>query len=147
MRRHTIILAAVLALVAAILPASASASAPATDTALVLGVVQAHRDGTATVRAAYRCSEGQHLWVSAKQSADGRKDPRLEGEGSSALSAAWLQSHPTQFTCNGRWQVGAFRIDTAEQGFGKFKRGLAWVQFCLIGENVFISENRWALVL
>jgi hypothetical protein len=39
-----------------------------------------------------------------------------------------------------------YKIDTAEQGFGELRRGVAWVQFCLIGETTFISESRWVLV-
>jgi hypothetical protein len=116
--------------------------------AQVLGTVVTHDDGTASVKARYVCPEGFHLWVSAKQAADARRDARLEGEGSSAVSAAWLQSHPapTEFTCDGKWHTGTFVIDTKEQGFGELQKGQAWVQFCLIGENTFLSESRWVHV-
>ena len=63
-------------------------------------------DGTASGRARYVCPEGFHLWVSAKQSQDGRRDARLTEEGSSQVAAAWLQSHPEEFTCDGRWHTG-----------------------------------------
>lgn len=102
--------------------------------------------GTATVTASYVCPEGFHLWVSAKQSSSGRYDGRLEGEGSSGVAGAWLQSHPTDFTCDGSRHTQTFTIDTLEQGFGSLRRGVAWVQFCLIGVNTFISESQWVAV-
>ncbi len=103
--------------------------------------------GTATVTATYVCPEGFHLWVSAKQSSTGRYDPRLEEEGSSQIAAAWFESHPTDFTCDGVRHTQTFTIHNLEQGFGSLKRGVAWVQFCLIGENTFISESSWVAVL
>ena len=116
--------------------------------AQILGPVRAHDDGTASVKARYICPSGFHLWVSAKQSEDGQPDQRLRGEGSSEIAAAWVQSHPApdQFTCDGEWHTDTFVIDTEEQGFGELRDGQAWVQFCLIGENVFISEKRWVAV-
>ena len=127
--------------------ASAAGAAPADKAkAQVLGTVKIADDGTATVTARYVCPEGFHLWISAKQVEDRRPDPRLREEGSSAISAAWLQSHPTNFTCDGTFRTQTFQIDTAEQGFGELEPGQAWVQFCLIGENTFISEARWARV-
>ena len=103
--------------------------------------------GTATVTASYVCPEGFHLWVSAKQSATGQYDRRLEQEGSSAVSAAWLESHPTNFVCDGTRRTQTFTITNQEQGFGTLRRGVAWVQFCLIGENTFISESQWVAVV
>jgi hypothetical protein len=103
--------------------------------------------GTATVTATYVCPEGFHLWISAKQAAGGRLDRRLELEGSSQFANAWLQSHPTDFTCDGTRRTETFTIDTLEQGFGSLTRGVAWVQFCLIGANTFISESEWVAVL
>src|SRR3712207_3279098 len=94
-----------LAVVAALAVApGASAAKPAkavTPQANVLGNVIVQPDGTALVRARYVCAVVQHLWISAKQVASRRRDPRLEQEGSSAISAAWLQSHPQSFTCDG----------------------------------------------
>jgi hypothetical protein len=114
----------------------------------ILGPVVSNDDGTATVRARYICPEGFHLWVSAKQSENGTPDQALRLEGSSQIAAAWLQSHraPGTFTCDGNWHTDTFQIDTAEQGFGEFQQGQAWVQFCLIGENTFISKSRWVSV-
>ena len=149
MKRIMLLIAAAALVLAAALPTTAGAKPkPLPPQAKIVPVVKTLKDGTARVAAAYTCPEGVHLWVSAKQAADGRKDPRLEGEGSSALAAAWLQSHPdpSTFRCDGRWHVGVYKIDTAEQGFGKLRRGVAWVQFCLIGETTFISESRWVLV-
>ncbi len=131
---------------AAMAPAGAAPSAKAQ--AQVVGTIEAHDDGTASVTARYICPEGFHLWVSAKQSADGQPDQRLRGEGSSQIAGAWVQSHPSpdSFTCDGTWQVDTFTIDTEEQGFGELQQGQAWVQFCLIGESTFISESRWVAV-
>lgn len=136
-----VVLAGPLAMVA---PAGAAPADKAQ--AQVVGTVVTHDDGTASVTAQYVCPEGFHLWVSAKQSEDGEPDQRLRGEGSSQIAGAWLQSHPTDFTCDGTWQVDTFQIDTEEQGFGELVPGQAWVQFCLIGENTFISESRWVAV-
>ena len=127
-------------------PAGADLSTKAQ--AQVIGTVVTHDDGTASVTARYVCPEGFHLWVSAKQSADGQPDQALRGEGSSQVSAAWLQSHPdpSTFTCDGTWHVGTYTIDIAEQGFGELVDGQAWVQFCLVGEQAFISASRWVAV-
>ena len=105
--------------------------------------------GSATMSAKYACGEGIHLWVSAKQAAGGRYDTRLTQEGSSRFSAAWLQSHPSNFTCDGATRNQSFTIDTEEQGFGTFVRGVAYVQFCLVSEQgeLLISETRWVAVL
>ncbi len=125
---------------------TASAADPFAN-ASVRNYITRNGDGTATVRATYICPEGFHLWVSAKQSATGRYDGRLEEEGSSAVAAAWLQSHPDDFTCDGTRHTQSFTIDTEEQGFGALRRGVAWVQFCLIGENTYISESSWVAVI
>ena len=140
-------LAGALALAIPVATATATTAAPADKAkAQVIGTVVTSGNGTATVTARYVCPEGFHLWISAKQVEDRRPDPRLREEGSSAISAAWLQSHPTNFTCDGTFRTQTFQIDTAEQGFGELEPGQAWVQFCLIGENTFISEARWARV-
>ena len=85
--------------------ASAGASTADKAQAEVLGTVKIAGDGSATVIARYTCPNGFHLWVSAKQVESGLPDPALREEGSSSISAAWLQSHPTDFTCDGRWHV------------------------------------------
>ena len=61
-------------------------------------------------------------------------------------SAGWWQSHPQNFTCDGKWRTGSFLIGTFEYGFGELESGSAWVQFCLVGETVFLSEQRWVAV-
>ncbi len=146
MKRICIVAASAAALVLAAGPSPASAAPKAKEkpSAQVLGVVSITGTGTATVRARYSCEGGQHLWVSAKQAPSLTRDPILEQEGSSAKSAAWLQSHPVTFTCDGRKRTQTFTIDTLEQGFGSLKKGAVYVQFCLIGQNFFLSENKWA---
>jgi hypothetical protein len=144
MKRITLLAAVAAALLAAV-PVTAGAAPAAKAQAQVLGPVVTHDDGTASVTARYICPDGFHLWVSAKQVEDRRPDARLRGEGSSQHSAAWLQSHPTEFTCDGEWHTDTFRIDTAEQGWGELEPGQAWVQFCLIG-SAFISESRFIAV-
>lgn len=146
MKRIAILAATAAAIAMAIGPSPASAAAVKDKTgAQILGTVSITGPGTATVRVRYSCAEGQHLWVSAKQAASRRRDPRLEAEGSSAVSAAWLQSHPTTFTCDGRKRTETFTIDTLEQGFGSFAKGAVYVQFCLIGQNTFLSETKWLM--
>jgi len=144
-KRIATLAAVAAALTAAVLPATAGA-APKEPQAQILGTVQINGTSSALVTARYTCPEGVHLWVSAKQSADGSRDPRLTQEGSSAFSAAWLQNHPTAFTCDGTWRTGTFQVDLSEYGFGALRKGQAWVQFCLIGESTFLSESRWVAV-
>ncbi len=148
MKRITLSLTLGIAAALAAAPA-ANAAKPAkvvTPQASILGNVITQADGTALVRARYVCAGGQHLWVSAKQVASRRRDARLEQEGSSAISAAWLESHPQGFTCDGTKRTETFVIHADEQGFGQLAKGMAWVQFCLIGQNTFLSENKWVHV-
>ena len=145
MKRISILAAAVAVLAAGVLPATAGA-APKRPQAQILGTVVKTGPSAAAVTARYTCPEGFHLWVSAKQSADGSRDPRLTEEGSSQYSAAWLQNHPTDFTCDGEWHTGTYQVDLSEYGFGDLQKGQAWVQFCLIGETTFLSESRWVAV-
>ena len=146
--RKLLLAACLLAAVPIGLAGTAGADLSSKAQAQILGPVVTHDDGTASVTARYTCPEGFHLWVSAKQSADGQPDQALRGEGSSQVSEAWLQSHPapSTFTCDGRWHVGTYTIDTEEQGFGELQEGQAWVQFCLVGEQAFISQSRWVSV-
>ena len=67
--------------------------------------------------------------MSAKQSSTGRYDPALEEEGSSQVAGAWLEAHPTDFTCDGTRHTQTFTITNQEQGFGSLGRGVAWIQF------------------
>jgi len=141
--------AAVALVLAAALPATAGASPKAvTPTADIISHVKTFDGGNAaTVKARYVCPEGNHLWVSAKQSADGSRDARLEGEGSSAFAAGWLQNHPSNFACDGKSHVGGFRVDNfTEYGFGQLRRGVAWVQFCVVSEAtgaLILSHSEW----
>ena len=125
------------------------ASASPTMNATIGSYIVRTGTGAANLSARYACEEGVHLWVSAKQAADSRYDPRLEQEGSSQYSAAWLQSHPQNFTCDGTARTQSFRIDTLEQGFGSLVRGVAYVQFCLVSAQgeLLISETRWVAVI
>ena len=148
-KRYALVALAVL--LAAPILGIASVGATPTDKAQaeVLGPVVRTGEGTATVRARYICPDGFHLWVSAKQVESGRPDKRLQQEGSSSISSAWLQSHPdpSTFTCDGQWHEGTYQIDTLEQGWGDFRQGQVWVQFCLVGDPTFISSSRWVAVV
>ena len=155
MKPRLLLMAVAVALVAAIAATPATADKPpkkAEPFAKAIGKVKRHRDGTASVKAVYRCPEGPnwHLWVSAKQAEDGSKDETItqEGGGFGGIPAAWLQSHPTTFKCDGRKHVQKFRIDTEEQGYGKLNKGYAWVQFCLIDEpaGLFLIDEHWSKV-
>jgi hypothetical protein len=138
---------------AAALPASALAAPK--PSAEILGTVVAAPGGeTATVTARYTCYEPTHLWVSAKQMADGQRDPALLAEGSSEYADSWLQQHPETLTCDGRNHVQSFTIDKTEfspwlgglVGKGTLRKGQAFVQFCMTSENAFVYPNRWAEV-
>jgi hypothetical protein len=152
MKRFMLTLAAAALSLAAALPATAGAKAkPVAPAAEIISHVKTFDGGNAaTVKARYVCPEGNHLWVSAKQSADGAKDPRLEGEGSSAFAAGWLQNHPANFTCDGKSHVGTFQVDNfTEYGFGQLRRGVAWVQFCVVSEAteaLILSHSEWVSV-
>ena len=91
----------------------------------------------ASLTAKYTCPEGEgHLFVSAKQVADGRPDPALKLEGSSRISNGWLERHPApgEFTCDGTWHTDTFQFDSfTEYGFGTLVPGQVYVQFCLTG--------------
>ncbi len=103
----------------------------------------------ATLKVKYSCSEGDALWVSAKQTATGEKDKALKKEGWSETSAAWLQSHRNPFTCDGDTHTEKFTIDKVEDGSkGKLVKGEAWVQFCVVlgGENLVLSKSGWVEV-
>ena len=103
-------------------------------------------------RARYICQGGMtdqtHLWVSVKQTEDRRPDRRLKEEGSSGISAAWSQNHPTaQVVCDGKWHVDTFEVSHEEFGFGELARGQGYVQFCLFGgDGTFTASMRFAAV-
>jgi hypothetical protein len=117
--------------------AGIAAAAPAgkLDSQVVGNVRIDPEDATvASVNARYVCEggDGAHVWVSVKQAASRRPEQFLTGEGSSAESAAWSQSHENAVTCDGRWHSDTFTVDQSEQGFGILQPGQAWVQFCVI---------------
>jgi hypothetical protein len=91
---------------------------------------------------------GQALWVSAKESASGKKDRRLPKEGSSKAASAWWQSHRNAFVCDAQPHTARFSIDKVEKGSkGRLKDGTAWVQFCVTnGDDLVLSGSGWVPV-
>ena len=127
--------------------ATAGAAPNAEPTVDIVGKVKINKDGSGTVKAHYICPPGDdwHLWVSAKQAADGSQEEAITGDSSGfgGIADIWLQSHPTTYQCDGKWHTQKFRIDTSEPldpehpeagtiGRGELTKGWAWVQFCLI---------------
>ncbi len=134
---------AALALVG-LLPAAASAAPAApTSSADILGVVRIDRSdpNVGYVNVRYRCTGEGGLWISVKQTAERTADPRLAQEGSSAISAAWSDSHRNPVTCNGRWQTQRFTVDHVEPMWGggekpgPLAKGEGYVQFCLFDDT------------
>jgi hypothetical protein len=144
------------------LPGNASAAPKAQAT--ILGIVSVSGN-EATVRARYVCYEAKHLWVSAKQTASGRRDPALEQENSSAAAANWMDTNvwgsgppfstgDAQLRCDGRKRTDTFTIRTSSAPWGSWgalKKGMAWVQFCITpspGQNSqeFATDQRWVTV-
>jgi hypothetical protein len=101
----------------------------------------------AYVTGRYSCPAGEaHLWVSVKQVADGRPDRALKEEGSSAISAAWLERHPglDEFTCDGTWHTGTWKIDSfTEYGWGSLVPGQVYAQVCWTGPETAPFEFAW----
>jgi hypothetical protein len=147
--------------------APGSASAAQEPFAQVISHVKLKKDGTATVRARYRCESSTHLWVSAKQAADGAVDPVLEDEGSSGAAAAWMDTNDwvtvgeetfpissgdDQLVCDGRTHAQSVTIDVTNAPWGSWdalQAGQAWVQWCIVEEaenGEFISDQRWVSV-
>lgn len=88
--------------------------------------------GQAAIYVRYNCAEGTHVWVSAKQTANGKRDSALKKEGSSAVAATWYQSHREYYRCDGKTHGNWFYIDKLEPGSkGKLRKGQAWIQFCV----------------
>jgi hypothetical protein len=133
--------------------------------AQVIGpVIREHGDPRAAhVLAVYRCNGEGALWLSVKQTADRKADPRLAEEGSSAIAAAWSDSHRNAVDCDGRVHVGKFSVDQEEPYFtengpaGKksdiyepLARGVGYVQFCLFDDQHVdepLSVNSFRAVL
>jgi hypothetical protein len=100
------------------------------------------------IAALYRCTGEGTLWVSVKQTADRKADPRLAEEGSSQIAAAWSDSHRNPVNCDGRLHVDEFTVDQVEpiftetgpgpaksEVYGPLAPGKAWVQFCLFDDT------------
>src|SRR5918999_3822266 len=115
--------------------APGSAVAAKDPYAEVISHVKLQRDGTATVRARYMCESSTHLWVSAKQTADGSVDPALEDEGSSGAAAAWMDTNDwvtvgedtfpissgdEQLVCDGRTHSQSVSIDVPNAPWGSW---------------------------
>jgi hypothetical protein len=125
----------------------AGAPAPA-KTAKVLGKAERQGKKAATLKVRYSCATGSTLWISLKQAKAADKDPALKKEGSSAVSAAWLQSHRNKITCDGKNRTATFSVDKVEQGSkGTLKKGVAWMQFCVTeGDALTVSVAKWVRV-
>jgi hypothetical protein len=148
-------LAAGIAVLATALVAAPSASAQDVGYARALGPI--HNQGSeARVHVRYSCDEGTHLWVSAKQSATGAKDPAVTqaGAGFGGAAATWWDSHRGSVICDGRTRQAWFSIDALEPGKrGQLVPGYAWLQFCVTSgetEETFalnVSLSRWVKVV
>ena len=109
----------------------------------------------ATLKVRYQCASGEHLWVSAKEMADGSASVKLTKEGSSKTAAAWWESHRNAFKCNDKAQTATFSIDTVEKGSkGKLTPGgKAWIQFCVTtgktekDTKLTLSRSGWVKVV
>jgi hypothetical protein len=133
----------------------------------VVSHVKLKQDGTATVQARYMCEASTHMWVSAKQTADGSVDPTLEAEGSSGAAAAWMDTNDwvtvgedtfpvssgdEQLVCDGRTHSQSVTIDVTNAPWGSWgalKAGMAWVQWCIVEgseDGEFVSDQRWVTV-
>jgi hypothetical protein len=143
--------------------APSSALAAKEPFAQVISHVKLNKDGTASVRARYMCESSTHLWVSAKQTADGSVDPALEAEGSSGAAAAWMDTNDwmtggpvssgdEQLVCDGRTHSQSVSIDVADAPWDEWdplQPGMAWVQWCIVEEaenGEFVSDQRWVSV-
>lgn len=115
-----------------------------------LGIVRIdHNDPRiAWVSGRYNCpaGEGAALWVSVKQMANARPSRMLKEEGSSRFANAWLERHPdpSEFTCDGTWHRGTWRIDSfTEYGFGSLVPGQVYAQFCWTGPEIAPEVPSW----
>src|SRR3954463_4635719 len=124
----------VLATMAAALVVAGPASAKTpSNFARVLGPVQSQGD-TARLHVRYACDSGDHLWVSAKQTATGAEDSAIteEESGFKGVAASWLPSHRGSTTCDGKVHQDWFTVDKVEPGSrGELVKGAAWIQFCI----------------
>src|SRR4051794_22860239 len=130
-RAYAAVAAAALAAAAVPMVAHAQQQTDPNAKAEFVGAIKAGKK-KASLKVTYSCNAGQALWVSAKESASGKKDRRLRKEGSSKTASAWWQSHRNAFVCDTQPHTARFSIDKVEKGSkGKLKDGIAWVQFCV----------------
>ena len=117
------------------LAAPSTASAQQIGYAKTIGTVRIENKGTqALVALNYSCKSGNHLWVSLKQSRSGRRNVRIQREGSGGKKVAktWLDSHRNPVVCDGKRHQVKFSVDKLEPGkYGKLRKGVAWLQFCV----------------
>jgi hypothetical protein len=121
---------------------------PPAKTAKPLGSVKRVSKKAATLKVKYSCKTGSVLWISLKQAKGGKKNKALKAEGSSKVSAAWLQSHRNKITCDGKSHTKKFKVDKVEPGSkGKLVKGNAWLQFCVTqGDTLTVSVAKWVPV-
>jgi len=134
--------------VAAIAQEQGGQTTPPAKSAKAVSDVTRHGKAKATLKVKYSCKSGSTLWISLKQVKSAKKDKALGKEGSSAASAAWLQSHRNKITCDGTKRTTKFTVDKVEQGSkGTLKKGWAWLQFCVTeGDNLTVSVSGWVKV-
>jgi len=146
-RAYAAVAAAALAAAAIPMVAQAQEQTDPNAKAEFVGAIKAGKK-KATLKVTYSCNAGQALWVSAKESASGKKDRRLPKEGSSKTASAWWQSHRNAFVCDTQPHTATFSIDKVEKGSkGKLTDGIAWVQFCVTnGDDLVLSGSRWVRV-
>jgi hypothetical protein len=129
---------------------SHSGGAKAVQTGVVR--IDPNNPQVAYVTGNYTCPAGfAHLFVSVKQVPGGLPDPALKLEGSSAISSAFLERHPgpDEFTCDGTWHTGTWRITSDpsdpgyEYGFGALIPGQVYVQFCWDGPGDPAVWHAW----
>jgi hypothetical protein len=105
------------------------------------------KQATLTVR--YSCDRGDHLWVSLKQSATGKRNPAIQAEGSGGKKVAktWLDSHRNPVVCDNQRHTARFTVDQKEPGkYGKLRRGSAWLQFCVTDSSITDMNDPRGLV-
>jgi hypothetical protein len=147
MKLKTLLPMLTVSLAVAAVPAAAHAQKPSDPDAKAEFVGKIKRTaGKATLKVTYNCNHGETLWISAKQSASGKKDTRLTKEGSSKKAKSWLQSHRNPITCDSASHTATFTMDKDEPGSkGKLKKGTAWVQFCVTAgeDDLVLSSSGW----
>ena len=146
-RAYAAVVAAALAAATVPMVAQAQEQTDPNAKAEFVGAIKAGKK-RATLKVTYSCNAGQALWVSAKQSASGKKHRRLPKEGSSKVASAWWQSHRKAFVCDTQPPTARFSIDKVEKGSkGRLKDGTAWVQFCVTnGDDIVLSGSDWVKV-